>query len=344
MSLEPRNPNTLPSMMERRVGDLQVVNLTLGDLKRLLGLEWAKEADLLLFARQCTRYDLDPFAGEIFMIPFKDKESGEKKPSIVTSEKVFASRGMDRLIQLGYRLQKIRNWVEGDKGRFQIWVKGETEPLVDVSVTAGEKSTGRGLWVIESKKAVMLKKAARLDGWRLLLACPFYHPQELPQISEAEEKQAMDFFGEREEKELGPGPLNVVEEPPEAPTVSDEELAEAAAAREALQKHAQASAEEKKPTPKRRPMIKEKATPAPAAQQEKPPAPAPALIPSNGTQPAPPPPKASPYHCVRCGHMLPEERVKFFATPIGQKIKQKCNGMMFCEICTAEDMEAQSAS
>jgi hypothetical protein len=219
------------AIMERRIGDLAPSNMTVGEIKRLLKLDWATENDLVMFGSQCQQYGLNPFANEIFMIPFKDGNT--IKPSIVVAEKVFAARGMASLIAQGYKIAKVRNWAEGGFGYFQIYIKGEKEPLVDIKVSFGEKSTGRGMWVIESKKGIMLKKAARLDGWRLIGAHSFYHPQEIPGVETKDLNRALEVLGEIEIEEPTPGPVTAaaLSAPIDAPEVSDDDLAAAAQAR-----------------------------------------------------------------------------------------------------------------
>lgn len=224
--------DTSLAILERKISDLAPSNMTVGEIKRLLKLDWATENDLMMFGSQCQQYGLNPFANEIFMIPFKDGNT--IKPSIVVAEKVFAARGMASLIAQGYRVSKIRNWADDGFGYFQIWVKGEKEPLVDIKVSFGEKSTGRGMWVIQSKKGIMLKKAARLDGWRLIGAHSFYHPQEIPGVEQKDLHRALEVLGEIEIEDPMPGPVTAVDvtTPVDAPEVSDDELARAAAARQ----------------------------------------------------------------------------------------------------------------
>jgi len=293
-SYETRQGGGESALMKRPIGELQVRNLTLEDLKRLLGLKWAAEADLVLFARQCTRYDLDPFASEIYMLPFKDSKTGVITPSIVTAEKVFASRGMERLIELDYRIERIRNWAENNCGYFQIWVRGQTTPLVDIEVTLAEKSTGRGMWVVPSKQGIMLKKAARLEGWRLLMATPLYHPSELPHISEEEERRATEFFGEREgENEQEPGPLNNAPAAAKEPAaVDDQELAAAAAEREAMKREAQEGGAEN----------------------------------SNAAAPIE-------RKCESCGAVLPLAWLELMDSGLGSAMKSGSGGLLLCNVC-----------
>lgn len=187
----------------------------------------------------CAARKLDPFAGDVHILPHWDKDTGTTKLSVSPSIDFYQRRAMAHPRYAGIRdgVVVMANGVLTKKngcavypelnevligGWAEVFVQG-FEKSVYVEVSLSEYSTGRALW--RSKPATMINKVAKAQALRKAFPDEFmgtYEPAELGLEEPEEQYERPQEAQEPMDREEAWSPEEQAYEPPEDDSLMDE--------------------------------------------------------------------------------------------------------------------------
>lgn len=160
------------------VRDIQVAELTFDDIRQFL-CPAASDKDTFMFLKLCQARNLNPFTGEVFLIPYKDNKTQEIKCSMVVGKEAFMRkaeansqyRGFKAGIivskgeEIFYREGTFQRKGEALEGGWCEVYRADRDQPIRAEVSLVEYDQGHGLWS-RGKKATMIRKVAVVSGHR----------------------------------------------------------------------------------------------------------------------------------------------------------------------------------
>jgi len=142
------------------------IEVTIADVKKFLAPK-ASDQELYMFVQIARSQGLNPFKREIYFVPFRDKQSGELRHSIVVGYEVYLKRALASGLCEGFKTEFLDRGTDEERARVTIYRKGWKEPFIwEVKRSVVDKK--QSIWNVLPEH--MTIKTALSQGFRLVFA------------------------------------------------------------------------------------------------------------------------------------------------------------------------------